>query len=165
MGKNKNSNKKKRYLLGVLFIIIILFLIIFIFQYRHYYKVDNIIFTFWKTKNGCYIMPYKYFGMTIPKNNYMIASNIGGIIIYIGKDSTLHIFPTYTYERGASTIEINLTSYKFEYYPYINEIDDKITANNKMKIYKSNGYPFIDINIRGMSAYIGNINSGNKTQY
>lgn len=102
-------------------------------------------------------MPYKYWKLTIPKTNFMLASNVGGVVIYIGEDSTLYVFPSYTYKRGAQTIEINLTSYKYEYYPYINEIDSKFASNDKMKHYKNNGYPFIDIYFGEMNAEIGNI--------
>jgi hypothetical protein len=118
------------------------------YGYKHFYKVGNMEFTFWKTKNGCYIMPYKYTGLTIPKNDYMIASSIGGVVIFIGEGSTLYIFPNYTYERGAETIEINLTSYKFEYFPYINEIDAKRADSDKRRSFYDLGYPFINISLR-----------------
>jgi hypothetical protein len=123
---------------------------------RYFYKVGDMDFTFWKTTKGCYIMPYKYLGRTIPKNNYMIASNVGGVIIYIGENSTLYIFPSFTYKLGAGSIEVNLTSYKYEYFPYINEIENKYASNDKMKYYKNMGYPFIDIYFGEMSATIGN---------
>ena len=87
----------------------------------------------------------------------MLAANGGGAIIYIGEDSTLYIFPNFTYIRGADTIEINLTSYKYEYFPYINEIDNKRASNDKMKYLKNNGYPFIDIYFGEMEATIGNV--------
>ena len=127
-----------------------------LYSQKHFYRVGSMDFTFWRTTNGTYITPYRYKGLTFPKNDYMIASNLGGVIIYIGEDSTLYIFPSVTYEQGAKTIEINLTSYKYEYFPYINEIDAKRAANDKMIYYKSLGYPFIDIEFRDMYVRIGN---------
>jgi hypothetical protein len=113
-------------------------------------------FTFWGTPDGIYIMPYKYKGLTIPKNDYMIAVWNGGVIIYIGEDSTLYIFPSITYERGAKKIEINLTSYKYEYFPYINEIDAIRASSAKRRYFRDLGYPFIDIELRDMYVNIGN---------
>ena len=144
--------KIKRYLLRMLFIVIILLLLIVsLFQYRHFYKVGDMVFTFWKTGNGCYIMPYKYLGLIIPKNNYMKASNLGGIVIFIGEESTLHIFPEMIYERGADKIECNLPSYKYEYYPYVREIESVLAFNEKIAYFKNCGYPYIGIYIREMS--------------
>ena len=100
-------------------------------------------------------MPYKYWGITIPNNNYMKAVNTGGIVIYIGEDSTLYIFPNYTYEEGAKVIEINLFSHKYEYFPYINELNNIQAFNDKMVYYKNLGYPFIDVHIRSMYVRIG----------
>jgi len=64
---------RKKIFIGILClsaVIILLFLPAFIFQqYRHFYKVGAMIFTFWKTENGCYIMPYKYRGIKMPKDN------------------------------------------------------------------------------------------------
>jgi len=145
------------------FFVIILIPLLFlkILQYRHFYEVDNITFTFWKTKYGCYIMPYKYLGITIPKNNYMRAANTGGVIIYIGDESTLYIFPNHTYYLGADTIEINQPSYKYEYFQYINELKNIRASNDKMKYFKNLGYPFIDIYIHEMYAKIGNTTRAN----
>jgi len=124
-------------------------------QYRHFYRVGNMDFTFWKTSNGCYIMPYKFFGISIPKNNYMKASNRGGAIIFIGEDSTLYIFPEFTYELGADTIECNLSSYKHKYFPKINELKYIESIQDTIIFYKNQGYPYINIYIAEMHAQIG----------
>jgi hypothetical protein len=127
------------------------------FQYRHFYDVDDMTFTFWKTGNGCYITPYKYKKITIPKDNYMRASNVGGAIIFIGKDSTLYIFPEFTYECGADTIECNLSSYKYKYFPKINELEHIKSIQDTINFYKKSGYPYINIYIAEMYTQIGNI--------
>jgi hypothetical protein len=109
-------------------------------------------FTFWGTPHGMYVMPYKYTKSTIPKNDYMIVLLKSMIHIYIGEDSTLYIFP----DLSAEIIEINLTSYKFEYFPYINEIDAIRATDAKMKHFRDLGYPFIDMDLHEMYAKIGN---------
>lgn len=149
--------KKRRAFFWGCFIVLLTLLILFIsiLQYRHFYQVGDVVFTFWKTTSGCYIMPYKYRGLTIPKNNYMKAVNVGGAVISVGEDSTLYIFPNNTYELGAGTIEINLTLYMYEYYPYMNKLDDIRLFYNKIDYYKDSNYPYINIYIREMSAEIG----------
>ena len=65
------------------------------------------------------------------------------VVIYIGEDSTLYIFP----DLSAKIIEINLTSYKFECFPYINELDAIYARRDKMRYYRDLGYPFISISV------------------
>ena len=151
--------KRKGCLFIVLFTIAAPVLLIFIFfQYRHFYKVGDMDFTFWKTGNGCYIMPYKYFGLTIPQDNFMKAANMGGAVIFIGEESTLHIFPEFCYTSGADKIEINLSSYKYEYYPFRKGwgIDNVRAFHDMIDYYKNCGYPYIEIYIAEMNAEIVN---------
>lgn len=157
--------KKKCFVILItIFIFISLSFYVFIIQYRHFIQIENNIFTFWKTKNGCYIMPYKYYGLTIPKNNYIKAVNRGGIIIFLGNDSRLYIFPEFTYIRGAETLEINLKTYDYFYFPYPDDIDNISTFNNKIKLFKDKGYPYTCVYIQEMYATFGNtkINNLNK---
>ena len=145
--------KKGCFFLRYIAIVIVSILVLFVafVQYRKFFTIGDITFTFWKTLGGyCYIMPYKYWGITIPKNNYMRASNLGGIIIFIGEDTTLYIFPHHTYYLGAKTIECNLPSYKHVYFPYINELDNISAFNDKIKYYKNLGYPYLQVYIAGM---------------
>ena len=89
----------------------------------------------------------------------MKASNLGGAIIYIGEDSTIYVFPSHTYEEGADIIEINLGSYKYEYFPFINEIEHKSAVSEKAQYLKKRGYPFISIFLGEMNAKTGrNVN-------
>ena len=142
-----------KILIWSFFIIIPLIILTVFFQYRHFYKIENIVFTFWKTRNGCYIMPYKYCGLTIPKDNYLKTVNIGGILIFIDEDSTLYIFPNNIYELGAKTIECKLSSYNYKYYPYIdNEMDDVNNFYKKIDNFMKQGYPYLNIYIREMGS-------------
>jgi len=150
---------KKKYLCTIVFLLVPLFIYFIFFQYRHFYKVNDIFFTFWKTRNGCYIMPYKYYGVKKPKDNYIKASNLGGVVIFIGEETKLYIFPTYIYELGANKLTVNLSSFKYDYFPYINEICHISEVNKKMKTYKDLNYPYIDIYIREM--YVKIMNSRN----
>ena len=85
----------------------------------------------------------------------MKASNRGGAIIFIGEDSTLYIFPEFTYELGADTIECNLSSYKHKYFPKINELKYIESIQDTINFYKNQGYPYINIYIAEMHAQIG----------
>ena len=89
-------------------------LLVFIYtQYRNFYTVNDVTFTVWKRYGGyCYIMPYRYLGVTKPKSDYIIASNIGAICVYIDKDSTLIIYDDAYRERG---IKCNTASSKWNY--------------------------------------------------
>jgi hypothetical protein len=128
-----------------------------LWAHKYFYRVGNMDFTFWRMRGrGTYIMPYKYTGTTIPENDYMIASNLSGVIIYIGEDSTLYIFPKHNPEGWAQAMVINLNSYKFEYFPYhFYEPASLAAANAKMNSFYELGYPFINIVIRDMYAIIG----------
>jgi hypothetical protein len=163
----KKNDKKKKVgcSIGCLSVILILLSVsVIFFQYRHFYKVGCVDFTFWKTGNGCYITPYKYYGVTIPKDNYMKAGNLGGTIIFVGEDTTLYIFPIHPYYRGADTIECNLPLYKYKYFPYINEVEHAQFNQNMIDYYENLGYPYINIYIAEMSAKIGNSPANNVTK-
>jgi surface polysaccharide O-acyltransferase-like enzyme len=101
----------KKLLLIVLCIVISLF---FLFQYRHFYEVNDITFTIWKTKNGCYITPYRYLGLTLPQNDYIKTGNLGEVLIAIDKDTTLLIFND-CYTDGIS-VECVLSKYRYQYF-------------------------------------------------
>jgi len=132
-------------------------------QYRHFFKVEDKVFTVWTTLGSSYIMPYKYLRLTKPKTNYIKIADTGGVIIYIGEESMLYIFPTYNYAvQGVNIFEINLPSYKNEYFPYINEIENKRASNDKMKYYKNQGFTFMDIYIRDMDVTIGNADTASR---
>jgi hypothetical protein len=126
-------------------------------QYRHFFEAGDTVFTFWRTVNGCYITPYRYEGRTFPVDDYMLAAHGGGIIVYVGEDRTLYIFPNFTYEKGAGTIEINLSSFEYKYWPYPNGLEEISAFWNKVEYYKNLGYPSINVYIREMHAPIEQI--------
>lgn len=62
-------------------------------QYRHFYTFAGHDFTVWKRWGGtCYLMPYKYKGLSLPETDYMTLSNVGDATIFIKPDSSLVIF-------------------------------------------------------------------------
>ena len=95
----------------------------------------------------------------------MNTSNRGETIIFIGEDSTLYIFPEFTYELGANTIEYNLSSYKYTYFPHINELDYIRTIQDTIGYYKNKGYLYINIYIAEMYAQIENTIANNKISH
>ena len=76
----------KTFLLGFCIFAFVLFRV---FWYRTFYTINEVEFTVWKTYKGCYITPYKYWGVLPPKDNYLRISNIGIADIFICKDKTL----------------------------------------------------------------------------
>ena len=142
----------KKIIIKIIIIIISLFLLLWIWgQSRNFYTVNNITFTVWKRFGGyCYITPYKYYGVTKPKNDYIIASNSGGIYVYIAKDSTLIIYDNAYAIRG---IECNFSSFKWHHLknpsPY-----DRNFAFKRDSLYGN--LPTLDVDIRNSCARIKN---------
>ena len=61
-------------IIGLLLILLPFSCTFYLLEYKFYYTVEDVTFTFWNTSNGCYIMPYKYTGLLFPKDNYLIVS-------------------------------------------------------------------------------------------
>lgn len=105
---HKYSHKK------LLIIIFCIMSLIFVwFQFRHFYTVNDITFSVWKTKNGCYITPYRYLGFSLPKKNYINISNIGSLTIFVENKSTLLIFHDRT-DDGLKNINCNLKNFDYQ---------------------------------------------------
>jgi len=139
-------------------LIIILFIILSIFiwtQYRHFYRVADLTFTVWKRTDGyCYITPYAYWGFSSPKDDYIRASNIGQIDIYIDNDSTLLVFNSYHHLEYKNEIECYLRKYKYRHFEASPSYNDKSWELKRIK-YRNN-LPFIEINIREMNVSTNN---------
>lgn len=114
-------------------------------QYRNFYKINNSTFTIWHTPNGYYVLPYKYFGITYPKRNYLLSSNACSTDIFIGKDSSLFVFSnSYILDKSTSFVCFNSLSWKYKYLQNDllisrSEVDDSV------QLYIKNGYPQISI--------------------
>lgn len=64
----------------IFFMVLVFTLLIFWFmESRNFYCIDeNKCITVWKTySDTCYIMPYKYYGLVKPSNNYVVTANGG----------------------------------------------------------------------------------------
>ena len=85
----RGGKVQKSFLLGFCIFAFVLFRV---FWYRTFYIINEVEFTVWKTYKGCYITPYKYWGVLPPKDNYLRISNIGIADIFICKDKTLCVF-------------------------------------------------------------------------
>ena len=126
-------------------------------QYRHFYHVGNMTFTVWKKYGGyCYITPYKYWGISAPKKDYIKLSNIADIDIYIDKDSTLLIFNDYLYLKYPDNkVECNFSTFKYKHFMLdsLSSIENTKLHELERIIYKRK-YPFIYIDIRHMKTEI-----------
>lgn len=73
-------------------------------------------FTVWKKGGGyCYVTPYRYWGMSTPKNNYIRMSNVGDAVIYIQQD-TLLIFNYSTNEGYNNEVNCHLSDYHYRHF-------------------------------------------------
>lgn len=136
-----------------LIIISIIFLLIFgVIQYRHFYRVDGLTFTVWKQWNGfCYITPYRYWGLSAPKNDYIKASNVSDILIYVGADTTLSVFTHYIY---ADSIICNFRNYKHHFFsPDRTSLDSIHEWERKIDSYNKSGLPFIQMELKEFNIY------------
>ena len=79
----RGGKVQKSFLLGFCIFTSVLFSVIW---YRTFYVINGVELTVWKTYKGCYIIPYKYWGVLPPKDNYLRISNIGTADIFICKD-------------------------------------------------------------------------------
>ena len=143
---------KKSFLLGLCIFASVLFSVIW---YRTFYVINEVEFTVWKTYKGCYITPYKYWGVLPPKDNYLRISNIGIADIFICKDKTLCVFID-PHSDGATETVCKLKS--CQYYSYSTTGDKEELKRSrdwveKWKKYQSK-YPYITIFARVMKIEI-----------
>lgn len=144
-------------------LILILTIVLLIFtwkQYRHFYQVGDVTFTVWKRPGGyCYITPYRYWGLSIPKENYIKAANLGEVNFYIDKSSTLLIFN----EHSAIGCPDNSIECHFDKYNYKQFELSSTALEEDIKLWETkrrnlrDRLPFFEIDIRWMNAEIGNI--------
>ena len=84
-------------IIGLLLILLPFSCTFYLLEYKFYYTVEDVTFTFWNTSNGCYIMPYKYTGLLFPKDNYLIVSPLDYIDIFVGDDIIYVFFNSFRY--------------------------------------------------------------------
>lgn len=133
---------------------IFLFILFGAAWYRSFYIINEVEFTVWKTHRGCYIIPYKYWGVLPPKDNYLRISNIGYADIFICKDKTLCVFIDPHSDGSAETV----CKLKFcQYYTYSTDVKEELRKSKdwieKWKAYQLI-YPYITIDARLMKIEI-----------
>lgn len=138
------------------FFITIMVFAMFVFvwsQFRHFYIVNNISFTVWKRVGGyCYVMPGRYYSLKKPKKDYIRVSNVGSLLICLKNDSSLVLFNNRYIDNDS--VYINFKNYKFEYYsPNFRSIDE-IKKWDEMRELNRRNLPFLEVDIREMSAVI-----------
>ena len=141
----------KTFLLGFCIFAFVLFRVVW---YRTFYIINEVEFTVWKTYKGCYIIPYKYWGVLPPKDNYLRISNIGTADIFICKGKTLCVFVDPHSDGATKTIcKLKLC----QYYSYSTDDKEELKKSKdwveKWKKYQSI-YPYITIDARVMKIEI-----------
>ena len=138
------------------FFITIMVLAMFVFvwsQFRHFYIVNNISFTVWKRVGGyCYVIPGRYYSLKKPKKDYIRVSNVGSLLICLKNDSSLVLFNNRYIDNDS--VYINFKNYKFEYYSPNSRSIDVITKCDEMRSVNRRNLPFLEVDIREMSAVI-----------
>ena len=138
------------------FFITIMVLAMFVFvwsQFRHFYIVNNISFTVWKRVGGyCYVIPGRYYSLKKPKKDYIRVSNVGSLLICLKNDSSLVLFNNRYIDNDS--VYINFKNYKFEYYSPNSRSIDEIKKWDEMRSVKRRNLPFLEVDIREMSAVI-----------
>jgi hypothetical protein len=146
--------KKNAFLCFSAFIFISAIILIF-YLHRSFYSVGGINFTVWKTYAGCYVMPYRYWGICKPNNNYLRLSNIGAIDIYIRKDSTLMLFAD-PHRDGYAELDCHLKKYR--YYTYITGDNKEVEISRRWtKLWEeyASKYSYLYIDARKIDVEIG----------
>lgn len=142
---------KKSFLLGLCIFASVLFSVIW---YRTFYVINEVEFTVWKTYKGCYITPYKYWGVLPPEDNYLRISNIGTADVFICKDKTLCVFID-PQSDGATETVCKLKS--CQYYSYGTD-DKEVLKRSKDWVERwekyQSIYPYITIDARVMKIEI-----------
>lgn len=138
------------------FFITIMVFAMFVFvwsQFRHFYIVNNISFTVWKRVGGyCYVIPGRYYSLKKPKKDYIRVSNVGSLLICLKNDSSLVLFNNRYIDNDS--VYINFKNYKFEYYSPNSRSIDEIKKWDEMRSVNRRNLPFLEVDIREMSAVI-----------
>ena len=132
-------------IIGLLLILLHLSCTFYLLEYKFYYTVEDVTFTFWNTSNGCYIMPYKYTGLLFPKDNYLIVSPLDYIDIFVG-DDIIYVFSQDS-SHNRSYLPFSSDEGKYKVFADSNTDNDRFAA---WEYCKKMGYPNIQIYIFGM---------------
>lgn len=109
-------------------------------QQRHFQKVGCYDFTIYDNV-GC-VVPYKYYGLSKPSDNYIQASRRGGILLFVAPDSTIYIFPRLTYIADANYVEFHLPKHKYLFFPNTNGARD--AYDEAIQYCEEQGYPSVE---------------------
>lgn len=148
----RGGKVQKTFLLGFCIFAFVLFRV---FWYRTFYIINEVEFTVWKTYKGCYITPYKYWGVLPPKDNYLRISNIGIADIFICKDKTLCVFID-PHSDGATETICKLKSGQYYSYSTMGDKEELKRSRDWVEEWKKNQskYPYITIFARVMKIEI-----------
>ena len=137
---------KKKMIRIILLLFLLPFSCTFYFlEYKIYHTIGNTAFTFWNVPTGyCYIIPYKYKGILLPKKDY-IRVRMGDIVSVFVGDDTVYVFSHHVNIFPHNYISSDEGKYKV--------FADSNTDNDRFAAWeycKKMGYPNIQIYIFGM---------------
>lgn len=138
----------------VVFLIILIVSLMLFYESRHFYKIGDRTLTVWKTNNGCFVIPYSYYGIIPPQKNYLKLSNIGTVHIFIVPNDSLYIFAE-PYSDGYSELSNQMNNSKMITYSADTPnaiVQSKLWVDSFEKYRKQ--YPYISVDARYMDVLI-----------
>ena len=138
----------------VVFLIILIVSLMLFYESRHFYKIGDRTLTVWKTNNGCFVIPYSYYGILPPQKNYLKLSNIGTAYIFLVPKDSLYIFVE-PYSDGYSELSNHMYNSKLITYSAATSSalkHSKLWVDSFEKYKKL--YPFISVEARYMDILI-----------
>ena len=138
----------------VVFLIILIVSLMLFYESRHFYKIGDRTLTVWKTNNGCFVIPYSYYGILPPQKNYLKLSNIGTAYIFLVPKDSLYIFVE-PYSDGYSELSNHMYSSKLITYSAATSSalkQSKLWVDSFEKFRKQ--YPYISVDARYMDVLI-----------
>ncbi|WP_111629493.1 hypothetical protein [Larkinella arboricola] len=137
--------KKLLRLLGIIILLIAAF-VVWVEQSRSFYCLsEDICITVWKRSSGCYIIPYKYYGVFKPTNNYIKTSNTGYVDIILSGNNSLLV----DLEENAEIVQPISGKNLIERYSKNQAVNDSLYTifDGTYTMYKKD-VSFISINIK-----------------
>ena len=126
--------------------------VFYVFQYKMYYTIGNTTFTFWQTVYDCYIVPYKYEGLSLPTHDYIIVPGTGYVSIFVAEDMIYVI--SHDSELDNNRCFFSSDEGKYKVFP----IPPDGTDNGRDAVLaycKEEGYPNIKVHLDGMLIHTG----------
>ena len=131
--------KNKKILMPIIILLILIFIIFGIIEKKYYTKFNEYDFTIWNTEYGCYVIPYKYYGLLKPSDDYILIKRPYNLFLCFDQNNVLQVYCWGCYDCDTYIPEISLTKVDYEVHQWENDDD-----NTFSELEKYIGQPFLD---------------------